>query len=70
MYRYLDEEYGRPRCMFSTEVGWITEDRDVISFWNDNVCVTDGHYQFPIPWKNDVLNNNYDVASSRLKSLN
>ena len=27
-----------------TEVGWSTEDRDVINFWNDNLCVIDGHY--------------------------
>ena len=52
-----------------TEVGWSTEDRDVINFWNDNLCVKDGHYQLPVPWKKDVLDNNYDVASSCLRSL-
>ena len=31
-----------------TEIGWSTEDRDVINFWNDNLCVKDGHYQLPI----------------------
>ena len=52
-----------------TEVGWSTENRDVVKFWNDNLCVKDGHYQLPIHWKKDVLDNNYDVASSRRRSL-
>ena len=43
--------------------------RDVINFRSDNLCVKDGHYQLPVPWKKVVLDTNYDVASSRLRSL-
>ena len=49
---------------------WSVEDRRVVELWDKNVRLVDGHYELPIPWKQNVhVPNNVVVAVSRLKSL-
>ena len=46
------------------------QDKKVISLWDQNVKVFDGHYTLPIPWKESVeVPNNFQVALKRLQSL-
>ena len=48
---------------------WSVEDRKVIDLWEKKCKVIDGHYELPIPWKeNASVPNNYCMASLRLKS--
>jgi hypothetical protein len=52
------------------EVSWSQDDKCVIELWNREICLVDGHYESPIPWKPDaVVPNNFVVALSRFKSL-
>ena len=45
------------------------EDEQVIRLWDENVIVVDGHYELPIPWKEDVVvPDNLSYARSRLES--
>lgn len=47
-----------------------SNDRKVLSLWDGNCKMVDGHFELPIPWKPDVeLPNNVAMARSRLKSL-
>ncbi|MCP3679339.1 MAG: DUF1759 domain-containing protein, partial [Gammaproteobacteria bacterium] len=61
-------------CELNSEeyVGVSKVDQEVLDLWNESVVVDDSqHYQLPIPWKPEVhVPNNYEVALSRLKSLN
>ena len=42
----------------------------VVDLWDRETQFIDGHYQIPIPWKDDVvIPNNIAVARSRLFSL-
>ena len=44
------------------------EDTQVLKLWDDNVEFVEGHYELPIPWKDDVyVPNNFQVAESRLR---
>ena len=46
------------------------EDSQVLKLWDENVKVVDGHYELPIPWKDEVvIPDNLEVARSRLRSL-
>ena len=46
------------------------EDDQVLKLWDECIEYVDGHYVLPIPWKDDVeIPCNYEVASSRLRSL-
>ena len=48
---------------------WSVEDHKVMDLWNRTCKVVDGHYELPIPWKeNAYVPNNYSMANSRLKS--
>ena len=54
----------------SDERSWSVEDRQVMELWDKSVQLVQGHYELPIPWKQDVdMPNNVAVAASRLKSL-
>ena len=46
-------------------------DKKVISLWQNNIRVVDGHFELPIPFKRDMplLKNNKDQAERRLQSL-
>lgn len=49
---------------------WSVEDKQVADLWDKSVRLVDGHYELPIPWKqNASVPNNVGVAFSRLKSL-
>lgn len=45
--------------------------KQVISMWNENAVLKDGHYEMMIPFKSRIadLSNNYRVAESRIDSL-
>ena len=46
------------------------EDSQVLKLWDESIKVVDGHYELPIPWKDDVVvPDNLEVARSRLRSL-
>ena len=46
------------------------EDNQVLKLWDENVKFVDGHYELPIPWKEEVqVPDNLESAQSRLKSL-
>ena len=53
-------------------LSWSQEDKRVIDLWNRERKLVDGHYQIPIPWRDEkaIVPNNFCVAMSRLKSLN
>ena len=56
--------------LYSEELSWSREDKDVIDFWDQRHKLVDGHYQVPIPWKPGTqFPNNYGMAASRLESL-
>ena len=45
-------------------------DREVQRLWDAQAKLVDGHYEIPIPWKNDVsLPNNIALAEARMRSL-
>lgn len=52
------------------ELSFSQEDVEVLEFWDKNTKLIDGHYEIPIPWKDDIhVPNNVSVAKSRLFSL-
>ena len=54
----------------SSKVGMSVEDKSVLQLWDKSVEFVNGHYQIPIPFKNDVtIPSNLCVALSRLESL-
>ena len=59
------------QCDLSADAGLSVEDRYVVSFWDKYSRFVDGHWQVPIPWKqNDfILPTNYNQAKARLLSL-
>ena len=70
---------GMTQCWNSQDEGinedglsWSQEDKRVIDLWNRECKLLDGHYQIPIPWRDEkaIVPNNFCVAMSRLKSLN
>ena len=56
--------------LVTDELSQSINDKKVLKLWNKEKKVVDGHYQLPIPWKEDVtVPSNFVVANSRLKSL-
>ena len=54
-----------------SDLSMSPNDEKVIQFWDEKIQSLDGHYVLPIPFKNDIqIHNNFDVADSRLRSLN
>jgi len=50
--------------------GLSFNDVRVLELWRKEVCLREGHYQLPIPWKDNVsFPDNMIVAKSRLKAL-
>ena len=60
----LDDEH-----VGSDSTTWSVDDRKVVALWDQQLCLVDGHFQLPVPWKVNSLDNNYGVALCRLKSL-
>ena len=51
------------------ELSWSQHDKAVMELWEQECRQVDGHYELPIPWKNNApLPNNFVVAKSRLDS--
>ena len=45
-------------------------DQKVLKLWEDSIKLKGGHYELPIPWKENVfLPNNLSVPQSRIRSL-
>ena len=64
LWNIENENVARDKC------AWSLEDKRVIELWDNHVQRVEGHYQLPIPFKDDVvIPNNLPVAMSRLKSL-
>ena len=52
------------------DLAWSRDDQRVVSLWEREIRIEDGHYVLPIPWKDDIdIPNNRMVALSRLNSL-
>lgn len=46
------------------------EDKRVLKFWDENCVKVNGHFEIPIPWKDNArVSNNVSMALTRLKSL-
>ena len=53
----------------SDECQWSEADKRVVELWDSSVKFKAGHYELPIPWKDNIeVPNNYPQAVSRLKS--
>ena len=50
---------------------WSSEDKRVIDLRDKECKIVDGHYEIPIPWRDETVEipNNITVANSRLQSL-
>lgn len=57
-------------CDLQDELGMSVEDKRVLKLWDENVKLVNGHYQVPIPFRENVcVPNNVSVAAKRLESL-
>jgi len=55
---------------YTTEQAMSQDDRKVLDVWARDMKFVNGHFQLPIPWKEDAtIPNNYSAAAARLASL-
>ncbi|XP_038065549.1 uncharacterized protein LOC119735724 [Patiria miniata] len=57
--------------LYDDDKGMSVQDKRAIALWEKTVCLKDGHYELPIPFKNNPqrLADNRMVAEQRLTSL-
>ncbi|XP_022102055.1 uncharacterized protein LOC110985381 [Acanthaster planci] len=57
--------------LYDDDKGMSVQDKRAIALWESTVCMKDGHYELPIPFKNNPprLADNRMVAEQRLTSL-